>query len=378
MKSSGPLARLQALIDSDRLTPDPAQLAVVRRMQQLHDELLSQPDRWLDRRRHRHRPVQGIYLHGPVGRGKTLLMDLLAQSLSDAGVAVWRIHFHRFMDRIQDELRSQAGKRDPLPRVAADIAQRCRLLCFDEFHVSDIGDAMLLGGLLQALFERGLCLVTTSNTAPVHLYADGLQRERFLPAIAALETHCEVLELDAPTDYRLRTLSQREIYFQPLGADAEARMLHCFDALTRGETGSDQPLTVRGRKIRPRRRVGPVVWFDFETLCTGPRASSDYIDLARRFDTLLLSEVPLLGTDDEDAARRFIHLVDECYDRGVNLILSAAASPQELYQGERLAAAFQRTASRLIEMQSQDYLAREHQSWNGEAAALRTEEAVAG
>lgn len=356
----GPLGRYQALVDGNRLQADAVQQAVCERLEERYRALVDQPTGWIDRWRRRHPGVSGLYIHGGVGRGKTLLMDLFAESLDEAEIPVWRIHFHRFMDHVQEALKRHGRQRDPLPAMAREIAGRCRVLCFDEFHVSDIADAMLLAGLLQPLFERGLCLVATSNTAPADLYAGGLQRKRFVPAIEAIERHCEVVELDAETDYRLRELTRHRTYYYPADPDAREEMADEFAALTRGERVSDMTLEVRGRHLKPRYRAGPVAWFDFETLCLGPRSSGDYIELARRFSTLFLSNVPAMDEAGNDAARRFIHLVDECYDRAVKLVISAEVAPEELYTGKRLAAPFERTVSRLIEMQSHEYLGREH------------------
>lgn len=357
---SGPLARYRALLAREELQADAAQQDVVERLDERYRALLDRPAGLIDRWRRRHPSVNGLYVHGGVGRGKTLLMDLFAESLDEAGVPVWRIHFHRFMDHVQDALKDHGRQRDPLPAMAREIAGRCRVLCFDEFHVSDIADAMLLSGLLQPLFERGLCLVATSNTAPRDLYAGGLQRKRFMPAIEAIERHCEVVLLDAETDYRLRELSRHRTYYYPADQATREEMAGEFTALTRGERPSEAPLEVRGRTLKPLRRAGPVAWFDFETLCLGPRASGDYIELARRFSTLFVSDVPAMKESDNDAARRFIHLVDECYDRAVKLVISAEVGPKQLYTGKRLAAPFERTVSRLIEMQSHEYLGREH------------------
>ncbi|NBD96446.1 MAG: cell division protein ZapE [Gammaproteobacteria bacterium] len=356
----GPLARYRALLENDQLEADAAQQVLIERLDERFRTLIESPTGLVGRWRRRHRAVSGLYIHGRVGRGKTLLMDLFAESLEAAGIGCWRIHFHRFMDHVQDALKQHGRQRDPLPAMARDIAGRCRVLCFDEFHVSDIADAMLLGGLLQPLFRRGLCLVTTSNTAPRDLYAGGLQRQRFVPAIEAIERHCEVVELDALTDYRLRELSRHRVYYHPASEDTRREMTEEFESLTRGDRRDAAPLDVRGRSIKPLRRAGPVAWFDFATLCLGPRASGDYIELARRFSTLFLSDVPAMEEADNDAARRFIHLVDECYDRAVKLVLSAEVAPEDLYRGKRLAAPFERTVSRLIEMQSHDYLGREH------------------
>jgi len=356
---AGPGSRYSDLLAAGQLIPDPEQRAIVDRMQALFERIDRRPTGWIDRLRKRHPPVRGLYLHGGVGRGKTLLMDLLAQSLSDPRSKGWRIHFHRFMAFVHDGLRHHHGE-DPLSPIARRIGGRARVLCFDEFHVSDIADAMILGGLLQRLFARGVTLVATSNTAPDDLYADGLQRERFLPAIEAIKQHCDVVRFGDGEDFRLRELSRHRVYRHPVNTENRSELEAEFRALAAGEDRSSEPLNVRQRRIRPLYRAGSVVWFDFDTLCRGPRASEDYIELARRFGTLIVSDVPQLDASDDNAARRFIHLVDECYDRAVKLIVLAAAPPQSLYCGTRLSASFERTTSRLIEMQSHDYLARPH------------------
>lgn len=316
--------------------------------------------RWFPWRRHRP-SVRGIYIHGRVGRGKTMLMDLLATSLDSAGVPVLRTHFHRFMDSVHDSLTEFKGKRQPLTRVARKIAARAHVLCLDEFHVDDIGDAMILGELLHQLAELDVVLFTTSNTRPADLYADGLQRARFLPAIELLKTRCEVLSLDAEEDYRLRELTRHPVYYWPESEETLTALENEFRALAALDTHGSKRLSVRGREIKAINRSGSLAWFSFQSLCCGPRAAADYIDLAKRFSTLIISGVPQLDDTLNDPTRRFIHLIDECYDRSVKLIISAAAPPEELYIGKRLQAPFERTASRLIEMQSRDYLARPRQ-----------------
>jgi cell division protein ZapE len=234
------------------------------------------------------------------------------------------------------------------------------VLVLDEFIVGDIGDAMILGNLLRALFARGVVLVTTSNTAPADLYKDGLQRERFLPAIALIERHCAIVALDSPHDWRLRALKRAPVYYTPPGADAERAMRAIFQRVAHGTPRRDVALVVEDRPILARIEADGAVWFDFDALCEGPRGVADYIELARSYHTIFVSNVPQFTPSTEDAARRFVELVDELYDRGVNLVLSAAAPIVDLYDGERLRASFARTESRLIEMQSEDYLAREH------------------
>jgi len=303
-------------------------------------------------------PQAGLYLWGGVGRGKTFLMDLFFQQLPAA--TAHRDHFHRFMRDVHVRLNAVRGVEDPLERVAAGIAARGRVLCFDEFAVSDVADAMILGGLLDALFRHGVTLVATSNLPPRDLYRDGLQRQRFLPAIALLERHTEVLEVDAGIDYRLRQLERTRLYLGPGETDPEATLLAEFTAIagTAGLAGAS--LEINGRAIHARRAAAEIAWFDFEALCDGPRSVNDYIELARLYHTIVLSGVPILDHARDDEARRLVSLVDEFYDRGVKLIVSAAAEPGALYLGERLAFEFRRTVSRLTEMQGREYLSRPH------------------
>lgn len=325
-------------------------------LQRCQDALIHRPDRWFRRAQR----VSGIYLHGGVGRGKTLLMDLFAQSLKDAGVAVERSHFHRFMDGIHNELRELQGQSDPLAEIAARLRKRARVLCFDEFHVEDIADAMLLGELSRYWFELDMTLVATSNQAPEQLYENGLQRARFVPAIANLERHCEVVELDAAADFRLRELERHPTWYTPCGPETERLLVAQFSALSPDAPAAETVLKVRGRTLPIRHRAGSVVWADFAQLCEGPRSANDYVDLAFCFSTLIVSNIAQLDDRHNNAAKRLIHLVDECYDRSVKLIASSEVSIEQVYVGQRLAAPFQRTVSRLIEMQSKDYLARPH------------------
>ncbi len=301
---------------------------------------------------------RGLYLWGPVGRGKTFLCDLFYEALQIRQKR--RVHFHRFMRDVHAALRELEGRSEPLDEVAARIAADVRVLCLDEFHVGDIGDAMILGHLLRALFARAVVLVTTSNLPPQQLYRDGLQRERFLPAIALIERHCEIVELTSDRDWRLRALRQAPVFHTPPGAEAERRLLATFNRVARSAARRDFTMSVNGRDIAVRREADGAIWFEFGALCDGPRAVADYIELARAYHTILISNVPEFTPQTEDPARRFIELVDEFYDRGVKLVLSAAVPVVELYDGERLRAEFARTESRLIEMQSADYLARAH------------------
>lgn len=351
-------------VEQGRWQSDPVQLEVLTELDRIHDQLLERRQAGLftrlARRLRGEAPVRGLYLWGGVGRGKTFLVDLFFNHLDLSEKR--RIHYHRFMGEVHERIRALGAQADPLAQIAADEAQRCRLLCLDEFFVSDIGDAMLLGRLLEHLFARGVTLVTTSNTAPENLYKDGLQRASFLPAIVLLQAHCKVHEVRSQTDYRMRTLNPAHLWQTPADAAAEAHLTACFARLS--EAAPDQireaQLEINQRTIPVRAAAAGVVWFDFAALCDGPRSVADYIEIARRFDTVIVSELPCFDRSSEDAAYRFVLLVDELYDRSVKLIVSAAAQPALLYHGQRVAHAFERTVSRLTEMQSQEYLAREH------------------
>lgn len=343
---------------------DPAQLAAVARLEAVRRRLLHPPRRWLPRwlgarlLRRPDRPVRGLYLWGGVGRGKTFLMDLFFASLPFAERR--RQHFYRFMHAVHAELARLKNEREPLQLVAESIARDIRVLCLDELQVTDIADAMILAALFAGLFRRGVTLVATSNTPPQELYKDGLQRARFLPAIALLEQHLAVLQLAAATDYRLRELTQAGVYLPAGAPHTPALLLQLFRRLAGQSDRVGGDIVIEGRRIAVVREGTGAVWFEFEALCAGPRSADDYIEIAREYRSVIVAGVPVLGAGDEDAARRFIELIDELYDRNVNLIVSAAARPTELYRGERLKAPFERTVSRLIEMQSAEYLAREH------------------
>lgn len=307
-------------------------------------------------------PPAGMYLWGGVGRGKTFLMDLFFAGLP--GSYKMRVHFHAFMQRVHRRLAALQGVQDPLEEVAAELAAEAGVICFDEFFVSDIGDAMLLGGLLDALFRRKVILVATSNIPPGKLYENGLQRERFLPAIGLLEENCAVVELDSPVDYRLRSLEQATLFHHPITTETGERLLDKFNQLAGGAThvtcgGS---LLVNEREIDVFHLAGDVVWFEFRAICEGPRSAADYVQIAKMFHAVIVSDVARLGDATLDAARRFVNLIDAFYDCRVKLILSAAAPIPELYTGTRLAAEFERTRSRLLEMQSREYLGLEHRA----------------
>lgn len=365
------LERYRIALENNGFSADPSQARLVETLATLQSELIAAPPppAWLRRLRliaglsTYPQPVRGLYLWGSVGRGKTWLMDLFFDSLPFTEKR--RSHFHRFMQGVHQGLSRHRRRRDPLRIVAAGFAAETRVICLDELFVSDIADAMLLGGLFTHLAEQGVTLVFTSNVPPSSLYRDGLQRQRFLPAIALLEQHCAIVTLDGQTDYRLRQLTQRPVYHASNSPQTAKQLTEIFETLSR-ETAPDRiahrdTLEVSGRSIPVVRCSAELVWFNFADVCEGPRSAEDYVQIAREFATVIIANVPIFTTLNEDAARRFIALVDEFYDRRVNLIVSAAASPTALYRGERLRFEFERTASRLIEMQSEAYLASEHQ-----------------
>jgi cell division protein ZapE len=341
---------------------DPAQRAMLAEFDRIQNALVQREQAGLLARLRARlsepAPVPGLYLWGGVGRGKTFLVDLFFNGLPIEKKR--RVHFHRFMREVQAALRDLEGREDPLKDVAADIAESARVLCLDEFFVSDIGDAMILSGLLQHLFSRGVSLVTTSNTAPPNLYRDGLQRDRFLPAIALLQKHCHVVEMVSAQDWRLRALRQARTFHTPPGPQAEQALAQTFQHITRGHLRSEKTVLIHGRPIAVKQLGEDAAWFDFGALCEGPRAVADYIEIGRSWGTVLISNVPQFTPGSEDAARRFVELVDEFYDRRVKLVLSAVTPIVEMYDGERLRMEFARTESRLIEMGSEAYLAQEH------------------
>lgn len=349
---------------------DPAQAKAIDALQDLYQRLVDTPQieksggygllssLFNTKKNNNTPPEEGLYLWGGVGRGKTWLVDIFYNHLPfDQKL---RLHFHQFMRQTHEELAELKGQADPLELVADRLAQKARVLCLDEFIVTDIGDAMILAGLLRALFSRGVTLVTTSNTEPDNLYKDGIQRASFLPAIHLLNQHTGIIELDSDTDYRLRYLEQATVYHSPLGPSVDQLLEEEFDNLAPEPGERDSSVFIVHRDIPVRRIADDVVWFDFIALCGPPRSQADYLELARRFHTVIISDIPLLGPALDDATRRFLYLLDEFYDRGVKLIISAAEKPDTLYQGERLAFDFQRAISRLQEMQSTAYLAKEH------------------
>ncbi|MBT8085053.1 MAG: cell division protein ZapE [Woeseia sp.] len=347
------------------LQEDPEQLAIVILFEALQ-RALTEESGFLSKVRGNlpflPRPAvpRGIYLWGGVGRGKTFLMDLFFDTLNHKKKK--RIHFHRMMRDVHHRLGLLEDERDPLDLVASQYAREAHVLCFDEFFVSDIGDAMILGRLLDGLFSRGVTLVTTSNLPPDQLYAGGLQRERFLPAIELLKTHTQVIALDGANDYRLRLLQRAGTYLTPPGPDTDERLMRFFKDVAPGKVVESRRIDINGRTVETLRAAKGVAWFDFAELCEGPRSHADYIEIARWNHTVIVSGVPQLDAQADDAARRFIALVDEFYDRRVKLVLAAATRAAELYTGNRLKFEFQRTISRLTEMQSQEYLHAPHRA----------------
>jgi cell division protein ZapE len=365
MSKSAPVAPSQLYRDGLQRgdwQSDPAQIAALQPLDRIQRALLENANTsFLGKMSAAFRdnaPVKGLYLWGGVGRGKTFLTDLLFESLPAQDKSRW--HFHRFMQDIHARLRLLKDTEDTLSVLAKELAKNTRILILDEFFVSDIGDAMILGRLLDQLFERGVCLVTTSNIPPHDLYRDGLQRASFLPAIALLEQHCEIMQLQSAQDYRLRHLAHAATYLTPVDEKSEQGLREHFRRLTQHHGHTQETLDINGRQIKVKAMSEGIAWFDFTELCEGPRAVSDYIEIARDFHTVLVSNVPRFASHNEDPARRFVHLIDEFYDRHVNVLLSAQADPIALYQGEKLEREFERTSSRLIEMQSLEYLALEH------------------
>lgn len=373
----GPLNQYNHLLTSPEFSTDEAQRRAVEALQVVFDDLQAagklqtgagaRPQAMLTRLRKLLKlggddvQIQGLYMWGGVGRGKTWLMDLFYETLP--GSRKLRVHFHRFMRRVHAELTSLEGTKNPLEEVAGRLAAEFDVICFDEFFVSDITDAMLLGGLFELLFDRHrIVLVATSNIVPEDLYKDGLQRARFLPAIDLLKQHTRVLNVDSGTDYRLRTLEQAELYHHPLDDDAEAVLLDSFNKLAPEPGHQNVELEIEGRELKARWCADDVVWFAFAELCEGPRSQNDYIELAREFHAVLISDIPQMNDSKNDAVRRFINLIDEFYDRNVKLIVSAEVEIESLYLGSGLEFEFRRTCSRLLEMQSHDYLARQHRA----------------
>ena len=358
-----PIQRYERDLQAEQILPDTAQRQAVEALEQLYYRVVERQEQaWSWRARlfgtRRLPPTTGLYLWGGVGRGKTYLMDAFFDALPIEQKA--RLHFNRFMQRVHEDLTKLAGVKNPLTVIADQLVKEVHVLCFDEFYVSDIGDAMLLGGLMQLLFDRGITLVATSNIPPQDLYKDGLQRGQFMPAIKALEANVDVLNVDSGIDYRLRLLTQTDLYFCALNGDASDRLNSIFSDLTSGKKAEMGDIEINKRSLRVKGAVEGVLYCGFDVLCFQSRSASDYTQIAKEYSAVLIDELPQMDGSMEDGARRFITMVDEFYDRNIKLILAADAPMDALYIGRKLAFEFQRTLSRLIEMQSEDYLAREH------------------
>lgn len=342
---------------------DPVQERVVALLDDLRQRLVTPEPKGLLKgllARKERKPQKGLYIWGGVGRGKTWLMDLFYQTLPFKDRQ--RSHFHRFMQWVHDELKKHQDHADPLELIAEKTAGKTRIICFDEFFVSDIADAMLLGNLFRGLFERGVTLVATSNVPPDDLYKEGLQRARFLPAIKLLKEQTQIVHVDSKTDYRLRLLEKAATWFDARDPNTPEALQQLFEHVAGTSGVADATLTLNHRRLHPSRQADDVIWFTFKELCDGPRGQADYIEIARCFHTVFITDVPALGVESENQARRFITLVDEFYDRAVKLIVSAERPITELYRGAKLTFEFERTQSRMIEMQSQEYLARQHRA----------------
>ncbi|MDR7049937.1 cell division protein ZapE [Duganella sp. 3397] len=357
----------KALLERD-FKADAAQRRAVDRLQQCYDDWVhykAQRSSTFKRLINRPQVPKGVYMWGGVGRGKSFLMDSFYSVVPV--VRKTRLHFHEFMRGVHRQLDELRGVADPLDEVAKRIAKKYRLICFDEFHISDVADAMIMYNLLKALFDNGVSFIMTSNYDPQLLYPDGLHRDRILPTIDLLYEKLDVMNIDAGIDYRSRALEQVQSYYTPLGAAADKALRDAYTRLA--ESADDDPVVrIEAREIRALRRTGSLIWFDFHTLCGGPRSQNDYLEIASRFHTVILSEIPQMSASMSSEARRFTWLIDVFYDQGVKLLMSAEVEPEELYTTGTLANEFHRTVSRIVEMQSQEYMDREQRAAAGSLA----------
>jgi cell division protein ZapE len=354
-----PLDYYRDLCKQNKIFEDPQQLSALQNLDKVYTNLLSEESKrtglfsWL------RKPtlVHGLYLWGGVGIGKTLLMDCFYQCLPFKNKM--RMHFHQFMQLIHNDLAKYQGRADPLQLIATEIANKAMVICFDELFVSDITDAMILGRLFKALFERGVTLVATSNSEPNDLYKHGLQRSQFLPAIELLKLNMDIIHITTSTDYRLRHLKEAGVFYTPLDDAARANMLKTFDVLSEGKFVSTDPIEVFGRPIHIIKKTDDIVWFDFSDICMVPRSQKDYLEIAKRYKTVFISDIPIIEPNAKDMICLFISLVDVFYDAGVRLVLSAAEPVQHIYNRGYMILEYTRTNSRLLEMQSLDYFAGE-------------------
>lgn len=341
-------------IANQQITDDPVQREIISHLQRVADEIAITPrHKWFTLGRKK--PVSGIYLYGPVGVGKTYLIDLFYNYVAEKKKA--RFHFHEFMQQVDDQLRRLQGQKDPLLRIAANLAKKIRLLCFDEFLVTDVAVAMILAELLQALYTHDIILIATSNTRPDDLYLNGVQRDRFLPAIELIKDHSQILVLDDRCDYRLGRTPLHQAYLWPLDQSAADSMIKQFSAIS-DSIEDNIEITVQNRQIPCLKYCHHAVWFQFDTLCNLPRSQLDYLEIASRFDTVFVSDIPQLSANDTVKTILLIQFIDVMYDRGIKLVLSAAVPIEQLYTEGEMNSSFKRTLSRLEEMQSMDYLQR--------------------
>ena len=363
-----PFARYQKDLVKPNFFADDAQLQAITMLQRLYDDLLKNQtkappkssllSRWFSTPKKENHKIKGLYFYGGVGRGKTYLVDLFFDSIQSEKKQ--RLHFHHFMLKVHKKLTELQGQADPLKEIAKQFASETDIICFDEFFVEDITDAMILAGMFEALFTEGVILVATSNIHPDHLYRNGLQRARFLPAIELINQHCEVFNLDGGKDYRLGRLIEAEIYHDALNPNVKAKMQSNFDTFAAGDKQYMQVIIINDRPLTTIATSSDTLSIEFNELCDGPRSVHDYIELAILYRTVLVSNIPQMNDQHNDLTRRFIAMVDEFYDRNVILILSAEVDVIELYKGTRLTFEFQRCVSRLLEMQSKTYLSKAH------------------
>lgn len=358
IKPTTPLAHYRQQIAAGVLKENPAQLKVVRYLDNIFHELITRQtlrDSLAGKIRRKIKPrppIQGLYLWGGVGVGKTHLIDSFYNCLPTSKL---RMHFHEFMRMVQQQLNERQGIKNPLKIIAKEIADKYIVICFDEFFVSNIADAMLLGELFQELFKGGVCLIATSNIQPDFLYHDGIQRERFLPAIDSIKQHTQIVNLITGQDFRLRHIQQAGVYYTPLDAAAADNMEQSFKHFSQGAPYSTENIELFGRQINVIKKTNTIIWFDFIKICGRPRSQADYLAIAEHYNTLLISNIPIFKEQDSALALSFINLIDVLYDHKVRLVLSAAAPVNLLYQKGRFLFEFKRTKSRLIEMQSQNY-----------------------
>ncbi|WP_166168905.1 cell division protein ZapE [Acinetobacter sp. SA01] len=363
-----PAERYAQAIASGQFMPDEAQAQAVHELDRVWQELIQRfkASKKAFRRFRRQTSPRGVYMWGGVGRGKTWLMDQFFESIPFRRKT--RMHFHHFMQHVHRELNKLSGQRNPLDQVADQIYQQAVVICFDEFFVSNVTDAMILSELFQKLFTRGITLVATSNIAPDGLYKNGIHRDRFIPTIEMVKKHCVVLNVDAGVDYRLRVLKQAQLFKHPLTHEHKLWIAQRFTALTQTQTQSQEPIIINNRIVETIGHTEDVLWCEYSELCLKPRSPADFIEIANIYNTVLVSNVPHLTDYLSEGTRRFIYLVDEFYDRGVKLLLTSEDSIIDIYQGEKLAFEIERTRSRLLEMQSDDYLNSEHKQIQGSAS----------